>query len=496
MDFIFIIYSCKHNLHKSILIYELLRDKLPTCKTFIVYGEPELDSDYEFRDNAKFLALKCGDFYENLCEKTITVCKIISVLFPEIKGIFKCDDDIFPNIQKINEMILYINENSIDYLGNKVFLHESNNTTHHFNKCSNESFNIGKRVHSCYCCTGPLYYLSKLSIDIISKIESIKEYFYEDIMIGHILYKYGIYPHYYKTYYDEFENIDKGCFQNYQNYKKLFVKLHGGLGNQLFQVAAAYNFSKKNNMILILLYPNENYSVSMTHNICADEFLKTIFSKFNYAIYENVDLSNVKKLEIMDCFKYDDSIIFDSDTFIYGYFQNKKYIENLKEVLSLFENRELCQQLMYKYPELENSYFIHVRRGDYLLNGFSDIYNFDKDSYYTKAIEMIYSIDANPHFFIFSDDIDFVENYPIFSSLNKTIVKRMTTQRMTIQRMTTIEEFFMMSLCRNGGICANSTFSGWASNMIRNPEKVIIVPKNWINIGYEYEIPFNYTYSL
>jgi hypothetical protein len=53
-----------------------------------------------------------------------------------------------------------------------------------------------------------------------------------------------------------------------------------------------------------------------------------------------------------------------------------------------------------------------------------------------------------------------------------------------------------MSLCRKGGICANSTFSGWASMLNDNPDKTIIVPKNWINIGYPYEIPFDYTISF
>jgi hypothetical protein len=461
---------------------------VPTCKSFIVYGEPELNKEYELRDNEKYMVLKCGDFYEHLSEKTITICKVISNIFPNIKGMFKCDDDIIPNIEKINEMILHICQNNIDYMGNKVNFYEST-TNHHFNKCSNTSFNIEKRVHASVSCTGPFYYLSKLSLDIITKTESIDEYFYEDIMLAHILNKNGIFPYHYKTYYDEYENRDKGNFQNYQNYKKLFVKLHGGLGNQIFQVAAAYNFAKKHRMILILLYPSDNYSVSMTHNICADEFMKTIFKKFNYAIYENVDLSQVKKYENFNCFQYDDSITFDSDTLIYGYFQNKKYIENLDEVVLLFENRELCKILMEKYPELENSYFIHVRRGDYLSHAFSSIYNFDIDSYYSKAIELIQSIDTNPHFFIFSDDVDFIENYPIFSSLNKTIVQRK-------QGMTTEEEFFMMSLCRNGGICANSTYSGWACNMMQNPDKIMIVPKNWIQIEGDYEIPFDYTYAI
>ena len=386
-------------------------------------------------------------------------------------------------------MISHINENSVLYMGNVSYHYNETFEIHHFNKCSNDSYNILKKAHKSVYCTGPLYYLDKKCIDILGAVKNIYDFFYEDLTVGYILNSYNILPTLYKTYYDEYENFDKGCFQNFRNCKKLFVKLHGGVGNQLFQVAAAQQLAKKHKMLLILLYP-KNYSNTMTHNTCANEFMLTIFNKFNYAIYENVDLSRVKKLEMMDCFKYDDSITFDSDTLICGYFQNKKYIENLEEVVSLFENRELCQQLTEKYPELETSYFIHVRRGDYLSRGFSSIYNFDKDDYYSKAIDLIQSIHSNPHFFIFSDDVEFIENNPLFSSLNKSIVQRMT------QKISTIEEFYMMSLCKNGGICANSTFSGWASNMNRNPDKLMIVPKNWINIGCDYEIPFNYTYAI
>jgi hypothetical protein len=53
-----------------------------------------------------------------------------------------------------------------------------------------------------------------------------------------------------------------------------------------------------------------------------------------------------------------------------------------------------------------------------------------------------------------------------------------------------------MSLCKKGGICSNSTFSGWASKLNTNRDKIIIVPKQWINVQYKYEIPFDYTLSI
>ena len=43
---------------------------------------------------------------------------------------------------------------------------------------------------------------------------------------------------------------------------------------------------------------------------------------------------------------------------------------------------------------------------------------------------------------------------------------------------------------------SNSTFSGWATNLNTNPNKIIIVPKQWINVDYPYEIPFHFTESF
>jgi hypothetical protein len=132
---------------------------------------------------------------------------------------------------------------------------------------------------------------------------------------------------------------------------------------------------------------------------------------------------------------------------------------------------------------LEQSYFIHIRRGDYLNKG---MYHYDKDAYYQLAIEHILEKDSDAHFFIVSDDVTFVKKYELLDKINKTV----------IEEMNTLDTFYFMSMCKKGGICANSTFSGWASQLNTNKDKIIIVPRQWINIDYPYEIPFEYTASL
>jgi hypothetical protein len=84
------------------------------------------------------------------------------------------------------------------------------------------------------------------SIDILTKANiDYNMVFYEDNMVGRILNDNNIFPYHYKTYYDNME-YEQGCIQNHNNCKFLYIMLHGGLGNEQFQLSAAYDLAKKN----------------------------------------------------------------------------------------------------------------------------------------------------------------------------------------------------------------------------------------------------------
>jgi hypothetical protein len=481
MDLLFIIYSCKKNAEKSHLLYNLILERLQNCKCYILYGDPNLQQ-CQYKIDDKYIVIKCGDNYENLSEKSISLFKTIRGAFPNIKGILKCDDDIIPNIKKLNELITFINQNNIDYLGHKIISNGLKETKNHFNKCSSDKYNIVRKCHACEYTAGPLYYLNTKAMDIlINSTIDYNTFFFEDTMVGYFLNKQNIFPHHFKTYYDNME-YDQGCLQNHKGFKILYVHLHGGLGNQLFQVSAAYFIAKQKNMILVLLYRKDGKF--MTHN-SADEFMKTIFSYFNYTYYENIDISKLKIYKESKCFGYNANIINENENYLLdGYFQHKNYITNNTEILSCFKNEKLCNKLLLEYPLLSDSFFIHVRLGDYAKN--PNVYSFDKDSYYKKSIDYILERNNNAHFFILSDDVGFIKNYSIFTNINKTIISNMNT----------LDSLYFMSLCKKGGICANSTFSGWGSKLNENTDKLIICPKQWIKVDYAYDIPFDYTIAF
>ena len=481
--FFFFIYSCKKYLKKATLLYDLLSNRLNDCKIYIIYGNPAL-SNYEIIDD-KYLVLNTGDNYEDLTNKTLCLLKTTLLINPEIRGIFKCDDDIIPNVTYLNNTIEMLNKKDIDYMGMsiKVSPHYSPG---HYNKCSNNSYNVMKFVPGSNYATGPIYYLG---ISSITKLVNspVEQFFAEDTTIGYNLNKWGIEPLNIPMYKNRLHDIFQYNFQNIDSrIKTLMVRLHGGLGNQLFQAATGYYLAKKYSFILVLVY-----SKNLKKNTHGEEFSKTVFRRFNVVITDDVSYyDNCIPLNEPNnnktCFEYhgDEIIGAYENHFLTGYFINKKYVKNAgPEFINLLQYPEICSSLHEKYPQLETSYFIHMRRGDYVGH---KLYVIDYDTYFTKAIGHILSINKDAHFFIVSDDIAFCKTYAVLHNINKTF----------IENMDTLHSIYFMSLCKKGGICSNSTFSGWATTLNASPDKTVIFPDKWINTSQKVDVPFDYTMTF
>jgi hypothetical protein len=116
-----------------------------------------------------------------------------------------------------------------------------------------------------------------------------------------------------------------------------------------------------------------------------------------------------------------------------------------------------------------SSVSVHIRRGDYLKDTLMNVLPME---YYAAAFDHIHSKINDPCFYIFSDDLNWVKdnlkmNYPVKyidfeSSSNADFL-----------------ELHLMSKCRHN-IIANSSFSWWGAFLNRNPEKIVISPKDWV----------------
>lgn len=125
--------------------------------------------------------------------------------------------------------------------------------------------------------------------------------------------------------------------------------------------------------------------------------------------------------------------------------------------------------------EKTNSVFIHVRRGDYLKDRNIDIFgNVCTKDYYEKAFAEIESKIEDPQYFIFSNDIEWIEAN--FNIPNAHIVS-------WNQGADSYLDLYLMCHCKNA-IIANSTFSYWGAYLVTD-KNVVVYPKKWYNSGVE-----------
>ena len=444
-EYIFIIYSCKKNLEKANKIYEKINNQIDNTKVYIIYGE-ELNENmnYTIMDD-KYILLNVKDDYDHLNEKTLLLIKTINLIFPAIKGMFKCDDDVIVNIGHINNMIL--NNENIDYCGKKIV------RTKEYNEWSKINGFDKYPTYECIHCGGPFYFLSKKAIDCFHETYDVKIIYYEDMMVGYHLNQFNIFPvDGSELYSDHIYDSNRISYHNSKHIEELYMIIQGGLGNQLFQLACAMKMAEKYNKKFVLNIagiipnPHQNNNINITINtirllfpdlpICNEKVLPQEF--YNYKEDSNECFQyNEKKLD--DCFNVYNNIVLD------GYFINYKYIP-----LQIFEKIKLLpfdQRLLA--VNFTNVYFIHIRLGDYLKH---KMYQLNLKPYYNYCINQILKLNADAKFIICTNQYDDkLQNYL------KDFPKNMK-YKIQDSAHTDIDTLYIMASCC-GAICSNSTLS-------------------------------------
>ena len=238
--------------------------------------------------------------------------------------------------------------------------------------------------------------------------------------------------------------------------------LMGGMGNLLFIVATCYALSKKYKSTL--KFYSKMWSDSKRKNISKYDMFKNF----------QIDLNTIRNYNITyreNNFFYD-TIHLDScmNNCIYGYFQSYKYFDSYKtEFIKMLHNphSKMIESVIHRYNN-DNTLTpvsIHVRRTDYL--SLSHIHLNLASEYYSNAISHFST--ENSIFIIFSDDVEFIQNEPLFKNL---------PHRVIIDNPDDEYCFWLMSACTHN-IIANSSYSWWASYVNSNPDKLVIAPNRW-----------------
>lgn len=231
----------------------------------------------------------------------------------------------------------------------------------------------------------------------------------------------------------------------------IISKLTGGLGNQLFQYAKGRSEATKNRTSLAL-------DIS---------WYKGRIDRSYYLNNFNITAKIASKLEII-IYKY-----FNKKNYIVGDWQSEKYFNDISDLIKkefVLKNQidkahdELIQQI-----KSTDSISIHLRGGDYVVGKKSSFHGICSPEYYSKSISYIIKNVKFPHFFIFTDDINWAKKHIKFPE-PYTLVSNSKNKP--------YEEIIFMSKCKHN-IIANSTFSWWSAWLNNNPTKIVIAPKRW-----------------
>ena len=269
--------------------------------------------------------------------------------------------------------------------------------------------------------------------------------------------------------------------------------LSGGLGNQLFQYATAKRLSFMHGAELVLdlnwfehaprnasvrVYELWHYPITAR---LATEAESRQFKRYEGRIARLLPFNKPWKACFEKGFQFNPRVLsLPDNSYLRGYWQSHKYFEDIADIL----NTELVPNEPLSEPDRnvassihnvnKNAVAVHVRRADYVnIKSASDFHGVCSTDYYHSAFEKISEQVEEPQFFVFSDDMEWVENNINFPG-GVTYVSHNSAA-------TAFQDLRLMSLCTHK-VIANSSFSWWGAWLQENDvcaSGMVIAPKKW-----------------
>jgi len=281
------------------------------------------------------------------------------------------------------------------------------------------------------------------------------------------------------------------------------VRLVGGIGNQMFQYAAALRLAEHQNKKLYVckkrsyrldrlkvpqdIYIGEPLDELLKHRVVhrlrsGYAFVRPLLPTYvddyirRKKIYRN--LRGVSEGFYRESNFHFDPKIFDisaDNILLNGYFQSPRYFEGVEKLLRRhFQLKSPLTKIADNWAEKisasPNSISLHVRRGNYLSPDVSKVIPVLDRDYYDRAIALMKDlVGPKIEFFLFSDEPDFIAE--TFKDLPHAHVVRSDPT-------TSWEDMFLMARCRHN-IIANSTYSWWGAWLNPAKDKRVIAPAHW-----------------
>ncbi len=158
-----------------------------------------------------------------------------------------------------------------------------------------------------------------------------------------------------------------------------------------------------------------------------------------------------------------------------GYFQSELYFTEQAEVIRgdfqpAATHVRAIEQLAHRLIPADPSVSLHVRRGDYVEAKNQAFHGLTPLAYYERALAILAQrLPASPTVCVFTDDPAWVRAHMPLPA---------DTRYISEHTASALEDLLLMSRCSHH-ITANSSFSWWGAWLNPNPAKIVITPAQW-----------------
>jgi hypothetical protein len=269
----------------------------------------------------------------------------------------------------------------------------------------------------------------------------------------------------------------------------LVSRLSGGLGNQLFQYAAARGIADSIGA-LPLIDVTLLSDPAQPRPFALAPFALGVAAVTRSAIPKRqsrmVDvelppdasaLLNARTLQLPirreRGYRYDPEVARPGDMYLEGFWQSPRYFGAIADAIRAavgWPQGLADERLQARRRDMQacESVAVHVRRGDYLVEPHHSFHGVCEKPYYAAAMDALRARRAGARFFLFSDD-------PRWCSEN---LQADDIEIVSGADTPAHHDLWLMSSCRHH-VIANSTLGWWGAWLAQHPDQVVAAPVPW-----------------
>lgn len=259
------------------------------------------------------------------------------------------------------------------------------------------------------------------------------------------------------------------------------IKMTGGLGNQMFIYAMHMAMRKRFPDTRVDLSDMMHYNVHNGYElhrifhlpadeVCLPQWLKKVVE---FLFFKTI-LERKQNLDTLEAYRrpYRWPLVY-----FKGFYQDEKYFadcaDDVRRAFSFDADllNDRSRDMLAAIDRDQRAVSLHVRRGDYLHDHHWRVSGcVCQLGYYQRAVARMLSLCPDAHFYVFSDDIDWVKAH-----------LRLPADTVYVdwnRKQDSWQDMMLMSRCRHNVIC-NSSFSWWGAWLNSHAQKIVVCPARW-----------------